>query len=154
MYCVRTANRRRTLRCRGVSSTSVRRCMSSSHVNATIASEITSFKIMDVEEPELKIAVVGLLWSLLQNERQRRHIARLRPGRNIVHVPIVRRGGGRLPRRWLVRPWLDAERRFKYGYYYRLMEENCDWKTATPSEISCGWRPQCLTSFYTKSKQG
>ena len=49
---------------------------------------------MDVEGPELKIAVVGLLWSLLQNWRQRRHVARLRPGRNVVQGSIVRRGGG------------------------------------------------------------
>ena len=63
-YCVRTPYGRCTLRCRGVSSTLVRRCMSNHHVNATIASEITcshSFKVMDVEEPKLKIAVVGLL---------------------------------------------------------------------------------------------
>ena len=49
---------------------------------------------MDVEELELKIAIVGLLWSFLQNERQRRHVAKLRPGRNIVQGPIVRRWGG------------------------------------------------------------
>ena len=79
--------------------------MSKHHVNATIASEITSshsFKVMDVEKSDLKIAVVGLLWSLLQNERQRRHVARLRPDRNIAQGPIVRQ-----PARWLVRPWLD-----------------------------------------------
>ena len=40
-----------------------------------------------------------------------------------------------------MRSWLDAER-FQYNHYYRLMEENCDWKTATPSEISCGWSPE------------
>ena len=49
--------------------------------------------------------------------------------------------------------WLDAERRFQDGHYYRLMEENCDWKTAIPSEISYGWSPQCLKSFYTESDQ-
>ena len=91
----------------------------------------------------------GFVGSLLQNERQRRHVARLRPGRNIVQGPIVRSGEGRQPRRWLVRSWLDAERRFQYGHYYRLKEENCDWKSATPSEFSCGWSPQCLMSFYT-----
>ena len=59
------------------------------------------FKVMDVEELELKIAIVGLLWSFLQNERQRRHVAKLRPGRNIVQGPIVR-SGGRQHQRWLV----------------------------------------------------
>ena len=107
---------------------------------------------MDVEEPELKIAVLGLLWSLLLNERKRRHETRMGPGRNIVQGPIVRRE--RQPRRWLVRHWLDAENRFQYGHYYRLMENYCDWKTATPSDISCGWSPQCLMSFYTKSDEG
>ena len=34
------------------------------------------------------------------------------------------------------------------------MENNCDWKTATPSEISYGLSPQCLRSFYTKSDEG
>ena len=52
-----------------------------------------------------------------------------------------------------MRLWLDAEKRFQYGHYYRLMKENCDWKTATPSEISCGLSPQCLMSFYTKTDQ-
>ena len=66
---------------------------------------------MDVEELELKIAIVGLLWSFLQNERQRRHVAKLRPGRNIAQGPIVRREG-REHQRWLV--------------ITRLMEENCD----------------------------
>ena len=55
---------------------------------------------MDLEEPELKIAVVGLLWSLLQNERQRRHVARLRPGRNVVQGSIVRRGDDNLEGGW------------------------------------------------------
>ena len=73
---------------------SVWRCMSNHHVNVASASEITpsnSFKVMDVEEPELIKALVGLLWGMLQNERQRRHVARLRPGRNIVQCPIVKR---------------------------------------------------------------
>ena len=48
-------------------------------------------KVMDVEEPEVKIAVVGLLWTLLQNGRQRRQVERLRQGRNIAHDSIVRR---------------------------------------------------------------
>ena len=48
--------------------------MSHHHVNKTIAREITS---MDVEELELK----GLL-NFLQNERQRMHVAKLRPGDN------------------------------------------------------------------------
>ena len=92
-YVLRTNGVRTTyrLRYRGVSTTSVRRRTSNHHVNATIASEITSshsFKVMDVEELELKIAVVGLLWSLLQNERQR-HVAILRPGRNIVQGTFV-----------------------------------------------------------------
>ena len=42
-----------------------------------------------MEETELKIAVMGLLWSFLRNERQIRHVARLRPGRNIVGVPTL-----------------------------------------------------------------
>ena len=49
-------------------------------------------KVMDVEEPEVKIAVVGLLWTLLRNGRQRRQVERLRQGRNIAHDPIVRLG--------------------------------------------------------------
>ena len=82
MYCVRTAYGRRPLRSRGVSTTIARRYISYRHVNAIIASKITS---------ELKIAADALLWSSLQNERQRGHVARLRPGRNIVHGPIVGR---------------------------------------------------------------
>ena len=74
-------------------------------------------KVMDVEEPEVKIAVVGLLWALL-----RRQVERLRQGRNIAHDPIVRRRG-RQPRRCLVRPWLHSERRLQFGHFYRLMEE-------------------------------
>ena len=62
-------------------------------------------KVMDVEEPEVKIAVVGLLWALLRNGRQRRQVERLRQGKNIAHDPIVRRRGQQ-PRRCLVRPWL------------------------------------------------
>ena len=68
---------------------------------------------------------------VVENERQTRHVVRLKPGRNIVQGPAVR-WEGRQPRRRLMRPWLDAERRFQYGHYYRLMEENCDWKTGTP----------------------
>ena len=64
---------------------------------------------MDVEEPEVKIALVDLLWTLLRNGRQRRQVERLRQGRNIAHDPIVRRRG-RQPRRCLVRPWLHSER--------------------------------------------
>ena len=45
-------------------------------------------------------------------KENRRDVARLSPGRNIVQGPIVRSGLGRQPRRWLVKPWLDAERRF------------------------------------------
>ena len=93
------ASGRRKLQCCGVPTTSVRRCMRNHHVNATIASKNTSSllsKVKDMEEPEVKIAGV----------RQRRHVARLRPGRNIVQGPFVRRQ----PRRWWVRPWLDAGR--------------------------------------------
>ena len=42
----------------------------------------------------------GLLWSFLKSERQRRHVAKLRPGRNIIQGPIVRRE--RQHQRWLV----------------------------------------------------
>ena len=97
-YVLRTNGLRTTYL--AMPTTSVRRCMSNYHVNATIASEITSshsFKVMDVEEPELKLAIVGSLWSLLQDERQRRHVARLRPARNIFRVPFRRGdnlGGG------------------------------------------------------------
>ena len=79
-------------------------------------------KVMDEEVPEVKIAVVGLLWALLQNGRQRRQVERLRQGRNIAHDHIVRRRG-RQPRRFLVRPWLHSERRLQFGHFYRLMEE-------------------------------
>ena len=103
MYCVRTTHGRRTLRSRGVSTTIARRCISNRHVNAIIASIITS---------ELKIAAVALLWSLL------------RLGRNIFHGPIV--GRAEKPRRSLVRFWLYAERIFQLGHYYRLVEEYCD----------------------------
>ena len=53
-------------------------------------------KVMDVEEPEVKIAVVSLLWALLRNGRQRRQVEILRQGRNISHDRIVRslQGGG------------------------------------------------------------
>ena len=115
MYCVRTANGRCTLRSRGVSTAIARRCISNCHVNAIIASKIT---------PELKIAAVALLWSLLQNERQRGYVARLRRGRNIVHGHIL--GSSAKPRRSLVRFWLDAERIFQLSHYYRLVEEYCD----------------------------
>ena len=54
----------------------------------------------------MKIGVEGLLWTLLQNEGQRKHVARLGPGRNIAQDPIVRRRG-RQPRRCWVRLWLD-----------------------------------------------
>ena len=50
-------------------------------------------KVMDVEEPEVKIAVVGLLWALLRNGRQRMQVEKLRQGRNLAHDPIVRRRG-------------------------------------------------------------
>ena len=73
---------------------------------------------------ELKIAAVALLWSLLQRERQRGYVARLRLGRNIVHGPVV--GRAAKPRRSLVRFWLDAERIFHLGHYYHLVEEYCD----------------------------
>ena len=79
-------------------------------------------KVMDVEEPEVKIAVVGLVWALLRNGRQRRQVERLRQERNIAHDPIVRRRG-RQPRRCLVRPWLHSERILQFGHFYRLMEE-------------------------------
>ena len=74
-----------------------RRCISNRHVNAIIARKITS---------ELKIAAVAFLWSSLQNERQKGYVARLRPGRNIVHGAIV--GRAAKPRRSLVRFLLDA----------------------------------------------
>ena len=45
---------------------------------------------------------MGLLLSFLQNERQRWHVAKPRPGRNIVQGPIVRGGGGRQHQRWLM----------------------------------------------------
>ena len=101
--------------------------MSNHHVNATIASEITStvpffFQSYGRGRARIEIAILGLLWSFLQNERQRRHEAKLRPGRNIVYGPIVRRG---------------ATTSEVVGDNYRLMEEKCDWKTATPSEIYC-----------------
>ena len=70
----------------------------------------------------MKIAVVCLLWTLLQYGRQRRQVERLRQGRNIAHDPIVRRRG-RQPRRGMVRPWLHSERRLQFGHFYRLMEE-------------------------------
>ena len=68
----------------------------------------------------MKIAVVGLFWTFLQNERQRKHVARLRHGRNIVQYPIVRRRGQQPQRCWLR---LDSERSLRYGHFYRLMEE-------------------------------
>ena len=71
---------------------------------------------MDVEEPEVKIAGVGLLWTLLQNGRQRRQIERLRQGRNIAHDPIVRRRG-RQSLRWCVRSRLHSERRLQFGNF-------------------------------------
>ena len=91
---------------------------------------------MDVEELELKIAFVGLVWSFLQNEIQKRHVAQLRPGRNIVKGPIVRKGGG-------------ATTSEMVGDNFRLMEENCDLKTKSLLEISCGWSSQCLMSYCT-----
>ena len=69
----------------------------------------------------MKIACVGLMWTLLQNERQRRHVARLRPGRNLFQGPIVSRRG-RQPQSEVVGKAF-AERRVQYGHYYRLMEE-------------------------------
>ena len=73
-------------------------------------------KVMDVEKPEVKIAGVGLLWTLLQNGRQRRQVDRLSQGRNIVYDPIVRKRG-RQSRRWCVRPWLHSERRLQFGHF-------------------------------------
>ena len=63
----------------------------------------------------MKIAVVGLLWTLLQNGRQRRQVERLRQGRNIAHDPFVRRGRQSL--RWCVTPWLHYERRLQFGHF-------------------------------------
>ena len=66
MYCVRMASGRRTLQYCGFPTTSVRRCMSNHHFNATIASKNTSSllsKVKDMEEPEVKIAGVGWLWT-------------------------------------------------------------------------------------------
>ena len=89
MNWVRTAHVRHTLGSGGVSTTIARHCYCR-YVNAIIASEVTS---------ELKIAVVALLWSLLQNERQRGFVARLRPGRNIVHG-LLWEGRQTLAGRW------------------------------------------------------
>ena len=77
---------------------------------------------MDVEEPEVKIAVVALMWTLLQNGRQRKQVERLRHGRNIVHDPIVRRRGQQ-SLRWCVRPWLPSERRLRLVILILLTEE-------------------------------
>ena len=70
---------------------------------------------MDMEELESKIGIVGLLWSFLQNESQRRRVTKLRPGRNIVQGHIVRMG--------------SATASEVVGDNYRLMEENCDLNT-------------------------
>ena len=77
---------------------------------------------MDVDEPEVKRAAVGLLWALLRNGKQRRQVERLRQGRSIAHGPIVSRRG-RQPRRCLVRPLLHSERRLQFDYFYRILEE-------------------------------
>lgn len=73
--------------------------------------------IMDYYSEE-QIVVVGLLWTLIETEKKRQVGRRLQAIR--VGQGIVRR---RRPRRWWVRPWLDADRRLNYGHYNRLMEE-------------------------------
>ena len=53
-----------------------------------------SFKSMHVIEPELKMAVMGLLWSLIHNLRQRRHVIRLRHGVKPLHGRYLEKGVG------------------------------------------------------------
>ena len=96
MYCVRMAYGRRTLRCRGVSKlrqcgvawvtiTSMRRPQAKSH------RPILS-KVMDVEKPGLKIAVVGLLWSLLQNEKHKKACSKTEAWQQHCSGPYCEKG--------------------------------------------------------------
>ena len=134
MYCVRTAYGPCDavvfiLRQCGVA------CVTTTSMRRSQANSSHSFKITDVDEPELKIFAMGLLRSLLQNESQMA-CNKTEAWQKHCSWPYCEKGAEQQPRRCLVRPWLDAERRFQYAHYFHLVEENCDWKTATPSEIS------------------
>ena len=77
---------------------------------------VIHFAVMDMFASEVQVAVVGIAWVLLEEEENNRK-------ENSHHIQGQQPARRARPRRWWVRPWLDADRRLQYGHFHRLMEE-------------------------------
>lgn len=61
---------------------------------------------MNVEEIDVQVPVVGLAWTLFEDEKNRRQIVRWKSARNQQ----------KRKEKTLLRLWLDVDRRLKLGY--------------------------------------